>query len=178
MDAVTATVQTCGNRDNMSNTLQEIYLEYPHYRYGQGRHCAKCGDSFEQGQPVVWQWPSYDGPNSVWAGYDRRTLHIETCIKPRCSEDLIKRCNIHTCSVCGRTVYTAAKFKGVCSERCRNTKAKRLQRDIKKLATALYSGDIHKCAVCSTQFTPKRTDSRYCSNKCRQKAYRQRTHPA
>ena len=31
------------------------------------------------------------------------------------------------------------------------------------------------CEICSTQFTPNRTDSRYCSNKCRQKAYRLRT---
>ena len=31
------------------------------------------------------------------------------------------------------------------------------------------------CEICSTQFTPTRTDSRYCSNKCRQKAYRLRT---
>lgn len=30
------------------------------------------------------------------------------------------------------------------------------------------------CAVCNTEFTPKRTDSKYCSSACRQKAYRQR----
>ncbi len=30
------------------------------------------------------------------------------------------------------------------------------------------------CETCGTEFTQTRTDSRYCSSKCRQKAYRQR----
>lgn len=31
-----------------------------------------------------------------------------------------------------------------------------------------------RCATCTRQFTPARSDARYCSNACRQKAYRQR----
>jgi hypothetical protein len=31
---------------------------------------------------------------------------------------------------------------------------------------------MHTCPACHGAFTPKRTDARYCSNKCRQKAYR------
>jgi hypothetical protein len=31
------------------------------------------------------------------------------------------------------------------------------------------------CAQCATQFEPVRTDQRYCSNACRQRAYRERT---
>jgi predicted nucleic acid-binding Zn ribbon protein len=30
------------------------------------------------------------------------------------------------------------------------------------------------CAVCGTEFRPWRGDARYCSNACRQKAYRRR----
>ena len=35
--------------------------------------------------------------------------------------------------------------------------------------------DTRDCDTCGDTFTPKRTDSKYCSSKCRQKAYRQRS---
>lgn len=31
-----------------------------------------------------------------------------------------------------------------------------------------------RCIICNATFSPKRTDSKYCSSKCRQAAYRQR----
>lgn len=34
--------------------------------------------------------------------------------------------------------------------------------------------DCATCSICKSQFTPKRSDSRYCSSRCRQAAYRQR----
>jgi hypothetical protein len=39
-----------------------------------------------------------------------------------------------------------------------------------------WSGRVHArpCAVCGTEFRPWRGDARYCSNACRQKAYRGR----
>lgn len=75
----------------------------------------------------------------------------------------------HTCEVCNKTVY-AIMFNGTCGEHCRQHKR------YKKHRTKLKALEPQStCAICSTQFTPNRTDSRYCSNKCRQKAYRLRS---
>jgi hypothetical protein len=35
-------------------------------------------------------------------------------------------------------------------------------------------GHVHACATCGRRFTGARADARYCSNACRQRAYRQR----
>jgi hypothetical protein len=38
----------------------------------------------------------------------------------------------------------------------------------------LDHGHTHACAACGRAFTGVRTDARYCSNRCRQRAYRER----
>jgi predicted nucleic acid-binding Zn ribbon protein len=38
----------------------------------------------------------------------------------------------------------------------------------------LMRGHVHACEVCGRRFTGVRADARYCSNACRQTAYRQR----
>jgi hypothetical protein len=55
-----------------------------------------------------------------------------------------------------------------CSTGCKRTFYARAR------ASSLFvSGKF--CAACEALFTPKRSDSRYCSSACRQKAYRQRS---
>jgi len=41
-------------------------------------------------------------------------------------------------------------------------------------APVLDRGHVHACAVCGRRFAGSRSDARYCSNACRQRAYRQR----
>ena len=74
------------------------------------------------------------------------------------------------CAHCGRQVRISKRYKLrliVCSPACR---------------VAIYAAQTklrrahspQPCMVCEKSFTPKRTDSRYCSAACKQKAYRRR----
>jgi hypothetical protein len=52
----------------------------------------------------------------------------------------------------------------VCSKRCEQRYRRRLQRE---------SRDETHCTVCGVGFRPKRADAKFCSNACRQRAYRE-----
>lgn len=55
-----------------------------------------------------------------------------------------------------------------CSTRC----IERVQSRRRSVARAARR--VRECVVCETEFTPKRSDGRYCTNACRQDAYRMR----
>jgi formylmethanofuran dehydrogenase subunit E len=46
--------------------------------------------------------------------------------------------------------------------------------DLEPIEDALYDDRLTACARCGAEFTPARSDARYCSSVCRQAAYRQR----
>lgn len=75
------------------------------------------------------------------------------------------------CQVCGREGY-ATRPRLYCTPRCQATATVgRLER----YREARRSVDRSRCcATCGEQFTPPRSDGRYCSPVCRQKAYRAR----
>jgi transposase len=52
-----------------------------------------------------------------------------------------------------------------CSKRC----SKLVERERRRV-----THEARCCDVCGEEFTPKRSDARYCSNSCRQDAYRKR----
>ena len=72
------------------------------------------------------------------------------------------------CEGCGNIFYTMVPVKKYCNERCcylgfwKHKREKRL---------AMRKDTV--CKTCGNTFTPKRFDAVYCSNACRQKAYRQ-----
>lgn len=72
------------------------------------------------------------------------------------------------CEGCGNIFYTMVPVKKYCNERCcylgfwKHKREKRL---------AMRKDTV--CKTCGNTFTPKRSDAVYCSNACRQKAYRQ-----
>jgi hypothetical protein len=79
-----------------------------------------------------------------------------------------------TCVRCKRPWHPASEkhplriagSEGVpCSERCRKALYRRASRT---------TPAERACEVCEEMFTPKRADARYCSNACRQDAYRKR----
>jgi predicted nucleic acid-binding Zn ribbon protein len=77
----------------------------------------------------------------------------------------------HSCGVCGRELShdkrSSARF---CSDGCRW-----LHHNRKRRSHLTLSGARRKnCEVCSSRFFPRRTDARYCSAKCKQRAYRGR----
>ena len=76
------------------------------------------------------------------------------------------------CEACGRSVVSNHRLERqyvYCSERCAR-RIYNLHRSEKR-ARARPS----TCTACSEQMSPSRSDARYCSNACRQRAYRKRT---
>jgi hypothetical protein len=68
---------------------------------------------------------------------------------------------------CGLLIATAwwKRRERCCSDRCRENLAKVRRR---------VSRTERECEVCGTRFTPTRKDGIYCTNACRQRAYRDR----
>lgn len=97
--------------------------------------------------------PSAEGSNRPWRDWPWDAPHP---IPPR------------PCAWCSRP-YHGHPANRFCSERCANadrTERRRLSRE-RHRARCL-------CAACGEQFTSPRSDARYCSPACRQKAYRDR----
>jgi hypothetical protein len=83
------------------------------------------------------------------------------------------------CAACGRTITglfgkpplpatTMRRWRGYCAPCAEDAELARI-RELRRLARA-----DRKCPGCSRTFTPPRSDGRYCSPACRQRAYRQR----
>jgi hypothetical protein len=70
-----------------------------------------------------------------------------------------------TCGSCGKslTANRASSYSGYCSDACYE-RARRLKHRFKLLS----------CESCGNDFTATRWDARYCSNGCRQAAWRRR----
>lgn len=72
------------------------------------------------------------------------------------------------CFGCGREFYTTIKTKKYCDyHTCGNIGNNKLQK-----YKRYFNRKDMVCPVCEKTFTPKRSDAKYCSNACRQKAYR------
>ena len=72
------------------------------------------------------------------------------------------------CKNCGKEFYTMCHFRVYCQmSECRTETIKKQKEEQKR---GHYSE--HICPVCSASFISKRKDAGYCSNACRQKAYR------
>lgn len=145
--------------------------EFPRYFYEakKGKCCGNCGKTFDSGEMVILGGLSfrYSSPGSDWH-YQKYTL-CESCKGDKYKYGRI----IYSCRACGREVNGHSEdfmhSQPHCSEKCYWTIANREARNLQLLLRPKAT-----CSVCSTKFTPNRTDSRYCSSKCRQKAYRQR----
>lgn len=72
------------------------------------------------------------------------------------------------CPVCGETSYTFQPLKRYCSWICKQKASCRRSNDRRKKPQAAAA-----CAVCGKMFTA-RNKALYCSNACRQRAYRMR----
>lgn len=68
------------------------------------------------------------------------------------------------CGGCGKIFYTRVLSKKYCGYKSCFFEAQRKKR--------LRLRENTVCITCGKQFTPKRNDAKYCSNACRQKAYR------
>lgn len=74
------------------------------------------------------------------------------------------------CPQCGKEFYTIDHFRKYCHlSDCRDIAKKKRMEEKKR-----EHHSEHICSVCSASFIAKRTDAKYCSNACRQKAYREK----
>ncbi len=73
------------------------------------------------------------------------------------------------CGGCHQFFYTRIHAKKYCNNAtCGRIANYRHQREKR-----LQARQNRMCPICGKSFTPKRSDAKYCSNTCRQKAYRQ-----
>jgi hypothetical protein len=131
--------------------------------------CLPCGRELSPTEAVYryidfvsnFGWPSR---RLVWA--------CAHCFKKRFSNPWIDRIFETECLGCGRPLVfygERALRSQTCNERCRITyyvKQAKMRRTMER--------DVKVCPQCQRVFKPRRIDSRYCSNVCRQAAYRVR----
>jgi endogenous inhibitor of DNA gyrase (YacG/DUF329 family) len=81
------------------------------------------------------------------------------------------------CVACGRPVHQT-DWRRVrhhyCSDRCRNAHSPGYQAGLARQARAEARGPSRPCSECGEHFEPRRSDARFCSPRCKQKAYRKR----
>jgi hypothetical protein len=75
----------------------------------------------------------------------------------------------HDCRRCGRRFHVRPRWRGYCTATCadRARSARWRERHL--------SGPPARSCPCGKPLTGSRSDARYCSNACRQRAYRQRS---
>ena len=74
------------------------------------------------------------------------------------------------CAGCRRVFYTTVPSKKYCNYATCGMKVFKIRQRMKRWRNRRDSF----CEECGRMFTPKRSDAKYCSNACRQKAYRSR----
>jgi hypothetical protein len=155
--------------------------------YGKAEYCQHCGKVFAPGEMayIIWDlWPP-DRFKDHWAAV------CNTCFDNVVEGGDIdapdpKQYHKQTCKGCGRQMFAPRRgyrryrdHRGntvhvrtnhvVTAEVCSNRCAQRVRRRLKRAAR-----DKVNCTECGKSFQPKRSDTQFCSNACRQKAYRQR----
>jgi hypothetical protein len=154
-------------------------------------YCTRCGEPFGGNataymvrELVVWAFRPmraeelYSYRNAHGGDPDDPTVRLEqretvpVCDACVTEAELADATIDATCGGCGQRMRLSQwpyPHWGVsrcrsCSDRCAQ-RARRRQRRAELRAV---------CAVCNETFSPRRADARFCSDACRQKAYRQR----
>jgi hypothetical protein len=108
------------------------------------------------------------GEHNPWGATWRLVPFCENCVSEWHPSWLENREKPEPCSGgCGVLIshwYHWSEIR-TCSRRC----SKRLEKERRRVKR-----EDRRCEVCNETFTPKRADARYCSNACRQDAYRKR----
>ena len=136
--------------------------EYVAKDTGKGEICYQCGHVYEPAEPIYYvRVYCY-----VWA--TKPFVIVTYC--GRCAPQY--DCHEQPCDVCRRPVHRLLEYSHgrhcFCSAVCRRSYYGSLQRDRRQKA------NNRECATCGETFQGTRSDSRYCSSACRQRAYRHR----
>jgi hypothetical protein len=131
-----------------------------------GRHCAECSHEFVPGEPV-WRFRKIVG--RFFGLCYSFAPHCEQCASGdwHCFE------KPRPCAGCDRPVHSTTPpwqaASVICCENCGHK-----ARAIRNRAARAERRGTRDCESCRKTFTPSRTDSRFCSVACKQRAYRQR----
>jgi DNA-directed RNA polymerase subunit RPC12/RpoP len=143
--------------------------------------CTHCEESFGGNataymvrERVYWRFYGDDGNGNPTTGlFQHETVPVcDACVTERELENATEQA---TCKDCGQRlrfatnrtihVYGTSKLLTVCSNRCAQRERRRRNR----------SRSMIVCTGCGKAFLPKRRDAKFCSNACRQRAYRLRS---
>ena len=107
-----------------------------------------------------------DGLNDGWC-YDILRLCMTCAVEDDELKQAVDVCRVQStfCNSCARPLALLRWYKKIqpyCSPLC----YQRAKKGVKQAAEV--------CGCCGDAYMPKRSDSKYCSGKCRQKAYRYR----
>lgn len=126
--------------------------------------CDECGRDIDAGESVSVSRFQNDGIKTYCT--DCKPIPLWDVITSRKSPNT----RIRLCENCMRQTYVNSVYTKYCSDRCsRQYNNARLAEDRKLLRTLLRAN--RKCHQCGDIFTPPRSDAKYCSSACRQKAY-------
>lgn len=142
-----------------------------------GGVCAACDRGLSAGEPV-WR---IRVSRQVLAGWGSRIIPVCLACRPNPATDPWlaqfgpRFLPVQPCGGCGRPVHNLDDGKQyrrrhpACSERCKRTSYGRARRERR------YAARQRICEGCGLRFSATRSDAKYHSNACRQRAYRDRS---
>jgi hypothetical protein len=133
------------------------------------KHCAGCGRDLRPEEPV---WRYHVAVDRLFGAESRAFApHCEQCRNPDWWFSKPR-----PCEGCGRPVHLPQwgrwryrHLTYLCCENCT-----KVRRDRLKAAIRAEVRGTRVCETCSKTFVPARTDARFCSVACKQRAYRTR----
>ena len=125
--------------------------------------CEKCGRVIKDGEAIVQNFKM----GFHIGGFYRRIINCcEACGLPL-NDTRLQKLN---CDYCGRTFYKIRNGRMArhtfCSHRCEYSYYNHKRAELRKEC------QTKTCLVCGIVISGQRSDSKYCSNACRQKHYR------
>ena len=143
---------TTANKEAVTDSILETR------NAGSGCYCSVCAAQFEVGQPIV---------RTKEPGARRFEFFCLEDSPYPLGEGLLEETS---CAQCDRLIWLDADFvwRPFCCERCRWTAANERSRERRSAAR------VASCAECGVQMKGFRRDTLYCTDKCRQRAYRER----
>jgi hypothetical protein len=129
-------------------------------------HCAKCGCTLTP-EAAVWITSLPIKPL-----FGQRVWYLAAPVCEQCAGPRARSRPARPCEHCQRLVHHQNRFRGwrtFCCETCESAVHVREAR-----ARRAKARGTRQCETCGETFEPTRTDARFCSSPCRQRAYRRR----
>lgn len=139
--------------------------------------CPKCKRALQADEPI-WR-VRMRRPGRTIFGLPRMKTSIEPICRQCASECVdLREYSSGPCANCGRVVHDAAwRFSRryrYCCHHCELTDQSARAASAARQRRAEARGPSRACVECGETFEPSRADARFCSARCKQKAYRRR----